>query len=535
MDISSSLHMVDYLVIAGYIIAVLAIGFYVSFSRRESEDLFLAGRSLGWFNVGLSIFGTNISPSFMIAGFGIAYSTGMVTGNFEWLAWVFLLLLAMVFTPHYLNTRISTMPEFMSKRYGNLCRDFLSWYTIANTLILWLGGTLYAGGLLFQQIFDWPLWLSVTILIVIATSFTVAGGLAAVVVTDTFQSILMILASTVLAIIGLVKAGGFTGLYESLEPKMWILFRPHNDPEWPWTAILLGYPILGIWFWCTDQTIVQRVLGAKNLRQGQLGAVFAAFLKIATPLIFYLPGMVCRVLHPELDDPDKAYMTMVTNYLPTGMVGLIVAVLIAALISTVDSGLNSLSTVFTLDIYKKMYKPEATPLQTKFIGRVVTVVGSIVSIAIALALNNIEGMDLFSIFQSLIAFMSPPMAAVFLIGVLWKRANSKAAITTLIGGSALCLGVGITYLATQGKPGFEWWPNFMLLAFYLFAFLSVVMIAVSLMTRPEPEKALPSIKSSYEKIEGQKEKTVWPWWIALAIIMFVIYISFQLMGMRAAG
>ncbi len=533
MDISSNLQMLDYMVIAFYIISVMGLGFYISFTRRESEDLFLAGRSLGWFNVGLSIFGTNISPNFMIAGFGIAYSTGMVTGNFEWLAWIFLLLLAMVFTPHYLNTKISTMPEFMSKRYGNRCRNFLSWYTLVSTLVIWLGGTLYAGGLLLGQILNWPLWLSATVLIVIATSFTVAGGLAAVVITDTFQSILMIVASTALAIIGLVKVGGFSGLYESLDPGMWTLFKPANDPEWPWTAILLGYPILGIWFWCTDQTIVQRVLGARDLKQGQLGAIFAAFLKIITPLIFYLPGMVCRVLHPDLSTPDLAYMTMVTNYLPVGMVGLIVAVLIAALISTVDSGLNSLSTVFTLDIYKKMFVPEATPKHTKFVGRIVTVAGSVLAIAIALSLESIKDMDLFSIFQSLIAFMSPPMAAVFLIGVLWKRANSTAAFLTLVVGSALCLGVGGAYLATQHK--FDWWPNFMLLAFYLFVILAIHMIFVSLMTPAEPEKALPSIRSSYEKISDKHRSGIWMWWIILAVIMFAIYIGFQLMGMRLAG
>lgn len=527
MDIHQQLHSLDFAVVAAYIIAVLTIGFWVSFKRKDAEDIFLAGRSLHWPNVGLSIFGTNISPSFMIAGCGVAYTTGMVTGNFEWLAWIFLFLLAMIFIPHYINTKISTMPEFMATRYGMRCRNFLSWYTLINTMILWLGGTLYAGGLLLSQILGWPLWLSVVALTAIATSFTVAGGLAAVVVTDSFQSILMILASAALTIIGLVKVGGIGKLVDSVPSDYWVLFRPASDSEWPWPAIILGYPILGIWFWCTDQTIVQRVLGARNIRQGQLGAVFAGFLKIGTPLIFYVPGIICKVLHPDLEDPNAAYMTMVANHMPIGMVGLVVAVLTAALISTVDSGLNSLSTVFTLDIYTRMFKPDATPLQQKTIGRVVTAVAAVISIFIAISLDAIKGLDLFSIFQSLIGFMAPPMAAVFLIGVLWKRANSKAAFATLLVGSIACLTIGSFYLAAPNK---DQWPHFMMLSFYLFSALAVMMIVISLLTPPEPEKALPSLKASQENIETASQKSVWIWWGLLAVIMIFIYCFFQYLG-----
>ena len=260
------------------------------------------------------------------------------------------------------------MPEFMSKRFNEPCRNFLSWYTVFSTLVLWLGSSLYAGGLLLGQIMDWPIWVCVVVLTVIATSFTVTGGLAAVVITDSFQSALIILASVILTVVGFVKIGSVEALIKSVPADYWTLFRPTNDSVYPWHAILLGYPVLGIWFWCTDQTIVQRVLGGKDLKQGQYGTIFAGYLKIFTPLIFFLPGIMCKILHPDLASSDEAYMTMVVNYLPTGLVGLVVAVLIAALISTIDSGLNSLSTVFTLDIYLKKYKPDANVKEKIFMS-----------------------------------------------------------------------------------------------------------------------------------------------------------------------
>ena len=394
MDIYTKLKTLDFIVIGLYLFAVIAIGFWVSYRRRGSEDLFLGDRSFGWFNVGLSIFGTNVSPAMMIAAAAISYKLGMVGAYGEWLAWGLMMLLAMVFVPHYLNTRISTMPQFMSRRFDERCRTLLTVLSIVSILILWLGGTLYAGGILLSQLLNWPFWLSCTVLMVIATSFTVAGGLAAVIVTDSFQSVLMILASTMLAIIMLVKVGGFQGLVDKVPAEDWQLFRPIADQEFPWPAVLMGYFVSGIWFWCTDQTIVQRVLGAKSIPQGQLGIYFAAVLKVITPLIFFVPGMMCKILHPDLASSDDAYATMVTTYLPTGFIGLIVAVLIAALISTIDSGLNSLSTVFTLDLYARV-KKEAGPHKRKQVGRIVTVFAALGAVLFAIAIRSLNADNIF--------------------------------------------------------------------------------------------------------------------------------------------
>ncbi|HEY5140578.1 MAG TPA: hypothetical protein VIJ25_14865, partial [Methylococcales bacterium] len=279
MRIYGSLAALDFVVIGLYLVTLLALGFWVSFKKGHSEDLFLAGRQLGWANIGFSIFGTNISPSMMIGSCGIAYASGMVAANFEWFAWVFLMLLGMVFTPHYLNTRISTMPEFMQKRFGNNCRVFMAYFTMFTTLWVWIGGTLFAGGILLGQILDWPLWAAVTFLALLSTSFTVTGGLMAVAITDTFQSILMIGASAALTIICFIKIGSIEKLTSSVPESFWHLFKPSNDPDYPWYAILLGYPVIAVWFWCTDQTIVQRVLGGRDLKQAQLGTWFAASLK----------------------------------------------------------------------------------------------------------------------------------------------------------------------------------------------------------------------------------------------------------------
>ena len=523
MEIYSDLNSVDYVVIAAYILALLGLGFWVSLKKDHEEDLFLAGRSLGWGNIGLSIFGTNVSPSMMISSAGVAYSSGMVASNMEWLAWWFLMLLAMLFVPHYMNTKISTMPEFLEKRFSPSCRTFLSWYTLFSTIVLWLGGTLYAGALLLSQLLGWQLWVSVVSLVVIATSFTVAGGLKAVVITDSFQSVLMIVASTILAIIGLIKIGSIDKLVSSVPADYWTLFRPANDPNWPWYAVILGYPVSGIWFWCTDQTIVQRALGGRDIRQSQLGCLFAAFLKVIVPFIFFVPGIMCKVLHPNLESQDHAYITMVTNYLPHGMIGLIVAVLIAALISTVDSGLNSLSTVFTLDIYCKYADKETTQKKKNRIGQYVTIAGAAIAIVSALGIAAIPDKGLFEKLLTIIQFLSPPLAAVFIVGIISKRATSIAAFYTLVIGSFTSVGIGFAYICEF--PSKEIYPHFMFLSFLIFAALIVFMVAFSYLTKPD-KTTFPTVAEALAVTET-KTKDIWLRWAVLAVIMAILYIIFN--------
>jgi len=514
----------DWIVILVYATALLTTGFWVSFRRRGAEDLFLAGRSLSWPSIGLSIFATNISPAMLIASCGIAYTTGMVIANFEWLAWWFMLLLAMLFVPHYLNMNVSTMPEFIRCRFGRTAHAFLAWYFLFTTIVSWLGATLYTGGILFGQIMGWPFWASVVVLTVIATSFTVAGGLAAVVISVAFPSVLMIVGATTLTIIGLTQVGSIQALIENVPADYWQLIRPADDPDFPWPAVFLGYPVLAIWFWCTDQTIVQRVLGAKGLHHGQLGIVFAGFLKILPPFLFMLPGILCYVLHPNLENPDDAFVTMVTNHMPVGMIGLIVAVLVAALISTVDSGLNSFSTVFTLDIFVQRFYPEASKEQIRWVGRISTIGGAVIAVMFTFFMKSV-GKDMFNMFTAVMSFIAPPISAVFVIGVLWKRATSAAATSSLIGGSIVSLSIGVCHL--KDWPSEHFWPHYLLLAFYLFVGICTFMIVVSLLTRKSPDQQdLPTLTETYAN-QGTQPKLIWCLWGVLAVNMLALYLVFS--------
>jgi solute:Na+ symporter, SSS family len=524
MDIHSKLQMLDFVIIGAYLVTLITIGMWVSFRRRGADDLFLGGRSQGWAVVGLSIFGTNVNPSFLISSCSVAYASGFAAANFEWLAWWLMMLLAMLFVPYYMSTRVSTMPEFIHRRFGRGSHRFLSYYALFTTIVSWLGLVLYTGGLLFSQIMAWPLWLSLVVLMAIAISFTVIGGLAAVMVTDAFQTILMIGGAATLTIIGLKEVGGVSALVDKVPPSYWQLLQSGEQAEYPWYAMLLGYPVAGIWFWCADQTIVQRVLGAKNLRHGQLGTVFAAFLKILPPFLFLLPGILCFVLHPGLDDPNEAFATMVVNHLPTGMVGLIVAVLIAALISTIDSGLNSFSTVFTLDIYKQSIRPQASPAETKAVGRIATVAAGLIAVGSALVMDRFDR-GLFDMIQSVIGFIAPPVSAVFVIGVLWRRATSKAALLTLIVGSIVSISIGFCNL--NSWPSKAFWPHFLLLSFYIFVGICLFMVLVSLLTKnASTEARLPTLKQTYIQ-QGASSRSMWLRWAALAVIMLGIYLIFD--------
>jgi SSS family solute:Na+ symporter len=520
MDIHSKLQTLDFLVIGVYLFALIFIGMWVSFRRRGADDLFLGGRTQGWGVVGLSIFGTNVNPSFLISSCGVAYASGFAAANFEWLAWWLMMLLAMLFIPYYMRTRVSTMPEFMNRRFGRGVHRFLSYYALFTTIVSWLGLVLYTGGLLFSQIMAWSLWVSLVVLMAVAASFTVIGGLAAVMVTDAFQTVLMICGAATLTLIGLHEVGGISRLVEQVPASYWQLFQSGDGAEYPWYAMLLGYPVAGIWFWCADQTIVQRVLGAKDMRHGQLGVVFAAFLKILTPFLFLLPGVLCLVLHPGLDDPNEAFATMVVNHLPTGLVGLIVAVLVAALISTIDSGLNSFSTVFTLDIYKQSIRPEASASETKLVGRMATLVAGVIAVCSALVMDRFDR-GLFDMIQSVIGFVAPPVSAVFVVGVLWPRATSRAALATLIVGSIASISIGFCNL--NNWPSQAFWPHFLLLSFYIFAGICVFMVVVTLLTKNElTEEQLPTLKQTYKE-QGTRSTSIWLLWAALAVIMFTIY------------
>jgi SSS family solute:Na+ symporter len=452
---------------------------------------------------------------------GIGFSHGVVGSNFEWLAWIFLLLLAMFFLPHYLATKISTMPQFLMVRFGKRSYNFLVIYSLISILVVWLGSALYAGGLVISQIFNWPLMWSVSLIAVIAASFTTVGGLKAVVRTGIFQSIVIIVSSVIVTYMAIQKIGGVGAFVDSVPDHYWRLFRPASDPEYSWPAIILGYPVVAIYYWCTDQTIVQKVLAAKNLKEGQRGALFIATLKIVMPFIFIFPGIMCYVLYRDIAQPDNAYITLVKQLIPHGFLGLCVAALIAALIDTVSSGLNSFSTVFTLDVIGRITEIDDT--RKRRIGRLITVIAAVLAVFVAFLFSH-SGKGFFELSQGLVSILAPPLSVVFLSGVLWKRANSIAADIVLYAGGLICVLVGVCHVLNLPYKGF--WPHFLLLSVYLFALLAVIMVVVTLLTKPDADKVLPSLLETNKKA-GHQPRSIWLSWLLLAIVMIFIYLLFQ--------
>lgn len=518
-----ALDLTDFIVLALYVVVLLLTGFYLNKKNKSNDaDIFLGGKSLKWWQIGFSLFSANAGPTMLIGFAGIGFSQGVVGSNFEWLAWIFIMLLAMFFLPHYLATKISTMPQFLRLRFGERSYNFLIIYSLISILFVWLGSALYAGGLIISQIFNCSLMTAVVVITVIATSFTAIGGLKAVVRTGIFQSAIIILSSVILTFIGIREIGGVGAFVKAVPDTYWKLFRPASDPEYSWIAIILGYPVVGIYYWCADQTIVQKVLAAKNLKQGQYGALFLAVLKIIMPLIFIFPGIMCYVLYKNTAQSDNAYMTLVENLMPHGLLGLSLAAIIAALIDTVSSALNSFSTVFTLDVVGR-FKPMSDKAQRQM-GKWVTVAAAALAVGVA-SLFSHSGKGFFELTQGLVSILAPPLSVVFLAGIVWKRVGSLAAEIVLYGGGAICVAVGMCHVLNFPYAGY--WPHFLILSVYLFAGLALVVVMVTLLTKPNPnQQVLPSILETNRQ-SGHKPGKVWLWWLALALVMGCIYLIFQ--------
>ena len=506
----------DWAILGIYFAVLIAIGIWASMKRKKEGSLFLAEHSLRWHHIGFSMWGTNVGPSMLIASASAGFTTGIVSGNYAWYAFVFIALLAFVFAP-----RISTLPEFMGLRFGQSTRNILAWYTIVTVIISWLALTLFAGGVLIRQVFDIPMWSSALVLVVISAFFTMLGGLKAVAYTNVYQMILLIVVSLILVIVGLDKVGGIQALVDKVPSDYWVMFKPNTDEAFPWLPILLGYPVMGVWFWCTDQSMVQPVLAAKDLREGQLGTNFTGWLKILDVALYILPGIICFALFGDtLKNPDEAYLTMVENLFPVGMVGLVFAVLTACLVSTIGSALNALSTVFTMDVYVKNFKPGAPQWEINLVGRIVVLIGAVLAIVMTVAIDAIKGLNLFNVFQSVLGFIAPPMASVFLLGIFWKRCTARAANVCLTAGTVFCLTVGILYLWPPAWLTMQW-PHFMLLSFYLFVILIAGMILISLTDSDKTRYEIPApVKEDWSRLAIGL-------WVALAVVMIGLYVFFN--------
>ena len=525
-SILNRLQGLDYAIIIAYLVILIGLGLQASFGRKQKsgESLFLANKSLSWYSIGFNMWGTNVGPSMLLAFASIGYATGIVAVNFEWYAFVFLFLLAIVFAPRYLAANVTTMPQFMGNRYGESTRDILAWYALIKILISWLSLGLFAGGFLVRQILGIPMWQSVIVLVLFAGFFAMAGGLKAIAKVNVFQMILLIGVSLTLSILGIKKAGGISAIYHNTPGHFWNLIQPASDPKYPWYAILLGYPVSAVAFFCTDQAMVQSVLGAKNLEQGQLGVNFIGWLKILSLPLFILTGIICFILFPHLKDPNEAYMTMVTSLFPPGMNGLVIVVLIAVLVGTIGSSLNALSTVFTTDVYAKKINPNATNAQIVRTGRITVLAGCLFAVLMALAIDSVKGLNLFDVFQAVLGFIAPPLAVVFLLSVFWRRTTKLAVNLILSAGSAFSLGVGILYLWVLPPSRYTFWPHYLVLSFLIFAVLFLTAIFTSLADKNAITATTTYVTSDAQNKPTQRVRIAW---IALAIVMLALYVFFN--------
>ena len=517
-----TLHWVDWIAISVYVVVLITIGMLKGRKLHDDADFFLAGRQAKWPMIGFSIFASNISAEHLVGLAGAGYMFGLLYGNYEWMATGSLLLLALVFAPYYLSTKVSTMPEFLERRYSRSCRDFLAWLNVITTIFIRLGVSLYAGGLVIHVFLGWPIGICILILSLVAASYTIVGGLAAVMVTEMYSAIIMIIGSLMLTFIGLSKVGGISELTSNVPSEFWSMLRPADDPEMPWYAIVFGYPVLGIWYWCTDQLMVQRVLGARSLRDGQLGVIFAGFLKILPVFIFVLPGTICYVMYPGLPNGDLAYTTIITNWLPIGFKGIMIAVLIAALLSTMDAGLNSISTIFTLDIFKRWF-PDAGHSKLLWTGRIATAGAMVIAVIWSPVIAEFEG--IFKAIAQLIACVSPPLTAIFLLGVFWRRTTARAAELALWIGEPVCVVLGVSQALNWPE---NLWPeglNFLFLAFLMMLGIIISMIIISYMTSPpKAEKTLPAL-ADIGKTEQSGVIRIAA--ISLMVVMIGLYIVFR--------
>ena len=456
-----SIAIIDIIVIAVYLIGITAFGIWVGYKKSAtSNQYFLANKSLGWFTVGAAVFTSNISTIHLVGLAAGGAKDGMVIGNFEWMACFTLILLALLFAPFYISSKVSTLPEFMERRYSSHARTFLAVIGLFGALFIHIGISLFAAAKVFESFLGLPMMATIILLSLFTVIYTALGGLKAVVMTENIQVILLLggaLLLTVLGIKALPDAGvhtiadfksiAFPGQLEMLQP---IMNTEGNLNQYSWLTIILGYPILGIWYWCADQTHVQRILGAKTLKDAQNGALFAGFLKITPVFLMVLPGVVGYVLWqrgafqlPNIEgtnhiDYNTMLPTLINYLIPVGLKGLLAASMAAALMSCMAAALNSCATLISLDIVKRI-RPETADSQVVNIGRISTAV--IMLLAMLWSTQGDQFGTIFEAINKIPMTFAPAVTTVFVLGVLWKRGTKEGAMTTLYLGSI----IGITY------------------------------------------------------------------------------------------
>jgi SSS family solute:Na+ symporter len=532
----------DWISIALYFLLLFGIAIWVIRKKKDNtEDYFLAGRNIGWFVVGASIFASNIGSEHVVGLAGAGASNKLPMLIYEIHAWI-VLLLGWVFLPFYARSGVFTMPEFLEKRFDARSRWVLSIFSIAAYVLTKISVTIYAGGIVVSALLGIDFWTGAIATVVLTGIYTVLGGMRAVVYTETLQAVLLVLGAAVLTVIGLDKVGGWASMVETVSPEYLNMWRPPSDPDFPWPSLVISSTIVGIWYWCTDQYIVQRALTAQNIKEGRRGTIFGAVMKLMPVFLFLIPGVIALTLkmRGELhwDSPDQAFPVLMSNLLPSGLRGLVAAGLLAALMSSLASVFNSCSTLFTVDIYKKLRPntPEKKLVRTGQIATMITVVIGIIWIPI---MANISGV-LYEYLQSVQSYIAPPITAVFLLGIFHKRINGFGAFITLIVGIVVAAFRIILELVKDAldPDGILFMlgdMNFLTFSAWFFLFCVLLTIGASLMA-PAP---------SYEKVVNLTFGTLTPEakeqnkssynWIDIVVSVIVVGIVIAVMVSFAGG
>jgi len=425
----------DYLIIIIYFIVVLGIG--LSFRNRDKNltDYFLAGRNLGWFTIGISMFATNISSEHFIGLAGQGEARGLAVAQFELIAIFLLILLGWIIAPIYKKTGILTTPEFLEKRFNTAARKLFSGLSIATYIVTKILVTLFASGILFNKILGLNIFSSAVIIVFLTGIYSLVGGFSAVIRTQILQGILLILGAVLLTIFSLNEVGGFSGLTAKLPAEHFQMLKPFTDPDFPWTGIIFGAPIIAFWYWCADYYMVQRILGSKSINDAQTGTILTSILKILPIFILVLPGLIAFALFPEIRGDEAYPVLLASDILPNGIKGLVIVGFLSAVMSSLSASFNSIAALYTIDFYKPKH-PNASDRTLVLVGRMATII-TIFVVILLIPFVKIVNSHIYIFLQSTQAFVSAPIAAVFIFGLTFKKVTAKSAVISLIVGESL--------------------------------------------------------------------------------------------------
>jgi SSS family solute:Na+ symporter len=525
---------IDWIFVVLYLLVIAGVSVWsIRKSKETTSDYFLANRNLGWFVIGASILASNVGSEHIVGLAGSAAKSGTVLGHYELHSYI-VLILGWVFVPFYLRSSVYTMPEFLERRFNPQSRRLLTIIQLISYVIAKASVTIFAGALVFNQFLGVDFWTGAIILVVVTGVYTIMGGLHAVMYTEAIQAIVLLLGSFVLMIFGLREVGGWDALMQAVPKEKLNMFLPLSDPEFPWLGILIASPIVGLWYWCTDQHIVQRCLAAKNEQEARRGTIFAAFLKLMPFFIFLIPGLIAYALHAQgkiqLDDTNAAFPVMVKSIMPVGLRGVLAGGLLAALMSSLASVYNACSTLYTIDIYKKSH-PEASEKQLVKVGRIATAVIVLLGMAWIPLMGRIDD-GLYNYLQSVQSYLAPPIAAVFLLGVFFKRLNAQGAYSSMVIGFILGMAkLTLQIFQNDLTPGSFWHSfatmNFLYFCIYLFVFSIAVLVIVSLSTPPPPDEKTAGLTFATTVAEDKAaSRASWNGWdVALSVIVLVVILS----------